>query len=347
VPARIEQKGIFMNLSIDYLGLQLASPLMPGASPLVDDMDMVRRLEDCGASAIVMHSLFEEQIVGEHLGTIYQMSVFSDSYAEALSYFPKRDEFALDRHTYLEQVRKIKDAVSVPVIASLNGCTPGGWIDYAKLIQQAGADALELNVYHVATNASESGTALEDRVLAVTRAVRAAITIPFAVKLSPFYSSLPNLCSRLDDAGADGFIVFNRFYQPDVDLDSLEVVPKLHLSTPEELTLRLRWAAILHSQTEKSIGISGGVHGAAEAVKSIMVGASAVQIVSAILKHGPEQLKRIERGLREWMEKNEYHSVRTLRGCLSHNHCPDPQAFERGNYMRLLQTKLPLHFWQI
>jgi dihydroorotate dehydrogenase (fumarate) len=330
-----------MNLSIDYLGLKLKSPLMPGASPLVDDMDMVRRLEDSGASAIVMHSLFEEQIVGEHLGTIYQMQIFADSHAEASSYFPNHDEFALGRQSYLEQVRKIKDAVAVPVIASLNGCTPGGWIDYAKLIQEAGADALELNVYNVATDALESGAALEERVLEVTRAVRAAITIPFAVKLSPFYSSLPNLCGRLEQAGADGFVLFNRFYQPDVDLEALEVTPKLHLSTPEELNLRLRWTAIVHSQSSKSIAISGGVHSGADAVKSIMVGASAVQVVSALLKHGPEHLMVIAQGLRDWLAANEYHSIRMLRGCLSHNHCPNPQAFERGNYMRLLLTRLP------
>jgi dihydroorotate dehydrogenase (fumarate) len=333
-----------MNLSIDYLGLKLASPLMPGASPLVDDLDMVRRLEDNGASAIVMHSLFEEQIVGEHLGTIYQMQIFADSHAEALSYFPRPDDFALSRETYLEQLRRIKEAVAVPVIASLNGHTPGGWTDYARQIQQAGADALELNVYHVATDALEGADEVERRVLDVTKAVRESITIPFAVKLSPFYSSLPNLCARLEQAGANGFVLFNRFYQPDVDLESLEVVPKLHLSTPEELNLRLRWTAIVHSQTSKSIAISGGVHSAADAVKSIMVGASAFQVVSAILKHGPEHLRKIEKGLREWMTANEYHSVRMLRGCLSHTHCPDPQAFERGNYMRLLLSKLPKVF---
>jgi dihydroorotate dehydrogenase (fumarate) len=239
------------------MGLRLANPLMPGASPLVDNLDQVKQLEDAGAAAIVMHSLFEEQITGEQLNTIYHMEMYANSVSEALSYFPSTREFAFGPDEYLEHIRKIKKAVAVPVIASLNGSTLGGWIDYSKQIEQAGADALELNIYHVATDPVETGPAVEQRLLDVCRAVKQATTIPVAVKLSPFFSSLPNLCCQLDELHIDGIILFNRFYQPDIDLELLEAVPKLQLSDSGELLLRLRWLAIISPHVQASLACSG------------------------------------------------------------------------------------------
>ena len=327
-----------MDLSTTYLGLKLKSPLMPGASPLVDDLDAVRRLEDAGASAIVMHSLFEEQVVGEQLASIYAMEMFADSYAEALSYFPRHEEFALTPDQYLDQVRRVKAAVSIPVIGSLNGTTAGGWLRYASLIEEAGADALELNVYHVPTDATETGRSVESRVIEVLGQVKGSIGIPVGVKLSPYYSSLPNLASELEFAGADGLVLFNRFYQPDIDPVELEANPSLKFSDSSELLLRLRWLAILSPRFTGSLACSGGVHDAVDAVKSIMAGASAVQLVSALLKFGPEYLGTVQRDLLAWMEQNEYSSVRRMHGCMSHRRSPDPSAFERANYMRTLQS---------
>ena len=327
-----------MSLATDYLGLKLKHPVMPGASPLVDDLDTVRRLEDAGASAIVMHSLFEEQISGEHLASIYHMEMHANAYAEAMSFFPSRDEFALRPDEYLTHVTKIKKSVDVPVIASLNGSTLGGWTRYAKMIEECGADALELNVYTVSTDPVETGEEVEKRVLDVVRAVKEAVRIPIAVKLSPFFSSLTNFCCRMDDLGVNGVVLFNRFYQPDVDMEQLETVPKLHLSDPTELPLRLRWTAIISPHIHGSVAISGGVHSGMDAVKAVAVGASAVQVVSALLRNGPQYLTKIINGLRDWMEANEYHSLRMMQGSMSHARCPDPQAFERANYMRVLQS---------
>jgi dihydroorotate dehydrogenase (fumarate) len=330
-----------MDLSTNYLGLRLDSPLMPGASPLVDDLDTVRRLEDAGASAIVMHSLFEEQITGERLATIYHMEVYADSYPEALSYFPRGDEFALGPDQYLDQIRKIKQAVAVPVIGSLNGTTPGGWIDYARQIEQAGADALELNTYVVATDSQQTGSDLELRILEVVRAVAESIAIPLAVKVSPFFSSLANFVYRLDEIGVDGLILFNRFYQPDIDIEMLEVKPTLKLSDSSELLLRLRWLAILSRQISASLACSGGVHTAEDAIKAVMVGADAVQVVSALLRHGPEYLATIRDEMIEWMQTNSYTSLRQMRGSMGLARCPDPAAFERANYMRTLHSWRP------
>lgn len=327
-----------MDLSTTYLGLRLSSPLMPGASPLVDNLDTVKRLEDCGAGAIVMHSLFEEQIAGEQLSSIYHMEVYADSVAEALSYFPSTREFAFGPDEYLEHIRKVKKTVSIPVIASLNGSTPGGWTEYAKQIAQAGADALELNVYHLATDPQETGAGLEQRLLEVARAVKQSISIPLAVKISPFFSSLTNLCCQLDQLGVDGIVMFNRFYQPDIDLELLEAVPRLQLSSSAALLVRLRWLAIVSPHVQASLACSGGVHTGADAIKAIMAGARAVQIVSALLEHGPERLKAIRDEMTQWMEANEYSAVRLMQGCMSLVRCPDPHAFERANYMRVLQS---------
>lgn len=327
-----------MDLSTDYMGLNLKSPLMPGASPMVDDLDMVRRLEDSGASAIVMHSLFEEQIAGEQLANIYHMELYSNSYSEALSYFPRSEEFALGPDQYLEQIQKIATAVNIPVIASLNGTTPGGWTEYAKLIEEAGADALELNAYLVATDPQESGSEIEQRILGVVKEVARAAKIPVAVKISPFFSSLANFVYQLESHGIDGLVLFNRFYQPDIDIKALEVKPTLKLSGSDELLLRLRWLAILSRQVGINLACSGGVHTGRDALKAIMAGADAVQVVSALLRHGPEYLMTIEREMTQWMEENHYSSLREMRGSMGLERCPDPTAFERANYMRTLHS---------
>jgi len=327
-----------MDLSTTYLGLKLAHPFMPGSSPLVDDLGLVKRLEDAGASAIVMHSVFEEQIRREGMSTLEAIESTSDAYAEALSYFPRADEFRLGPDAYLEQIRKIKECVSVPVIASLNGSTPTGWIEYAKQIEQAGADALELNVYILATNPRESGEAVEQRVLDTVREVRKTVKIPMAVKLSPFYSSLVNFAKKLDEVPVQGLVIFNRFYQPDIDIENLDVVPTLQLSNSSELLLRLRWLAILWGNVKASLAVTGGVHTVPDAVKALMAGASAVQMVSALLRNGPDYLAKIREGVVSWMVEHEYESISQMIGSMSLQKSADPGAFERANYMRVLQS---------
>jgi dihydroorotate dehydrogenase (fumarate) len=330
-----------MDLSTDYLGFRLPHPFMPGSSPLVDDLDMVRRLEDAGASAIVMHSMFEEQIVGEELALYDSVEARGESSPEARSYLPHPDEFALGTHDYLEQLSRIRAAVSVPVIASLNGTTPASWIEYARLMEQAGADALEINVYDLAADPLETGEDVERRTLDVVMSVREAVRIPLAVKLSPFYSSLSNLARRIATAGANGLVIFNRFYQPDIDIEELEVVPKLYLSSPNELLLRLRWLSILASQFSGSLAVTGGVHNAADAVKAVMAGAHAVQMVSVLLRRGPETLVRIRTEFERWLVEHEYESLKQMQGSMSYARTSDPKGFERANYMRILQGWRP------
>ena len=327
-----------MSLTTHYLGLTLQNPFVPGASPLMHDLGMIRRLEDAGASAIVLHSLFQEQISRETYATIYHMELYAGAFAEASSYFPEPAKFALGPEQYLDHVRNAKQAVSIPVIASLNGTTVGGWTRYAKLIQDAGADALELNVYYMPTDPDESAADVERRVVDVLTSVRATITIPIAVKLSPFYSALPELSARLEQAGANGLVLFNRFYQPDIDLDRLEVVPIVEYSTPAELRLRLRWLSILSSHTQLSLACSGGIHSGQDAIKAVMCGAHTVQLASALLHHGPERLGRIRDEAVQWMLEHEYTSLSQMCGSMNLSRCPDPMAFERANYMRTLQS---------
>jgi dihydroorotate dehydrogenase (fumarate) len=327
-----------MDLRTTYLGLDLAHPVMPGASPMVDDLDTVRRLEDAGAAAIVMHSLFEEQIARERARTVSDVESYLESFAEASSFFPRPEEYRLGPHEYLEQLVRIKQAVAVPVIASLNGVTASGWLDYARLIEQAGADALELNIYHVATDPDEDGGAIERRAADIVQAVTRAVRVPLAVKLSPFYTSLPSVARALERAGAAGLVLFNRFYQPDIDPDSLEVVPQLKLSSSGELLLRLRWLAVLAGRVQLDLACSGGVHTGRDALKAIMAGAGAVQTVSLLLKRGPGQLAVVLRDMEEWLEENEYDSLAQARGSMSLARCPDPSSFERGNYVRILQS---------
>ncbi|MBI3784331.1 MAG: dihydroorotate dehydrogenase-like protein [Deltaproteobacteria bacterium] len=327
-----------MDLSTTYLGLRLPHPLMPGASPLVDDLDQVRRLEDAGAAAIVMHSLFEEQITLDQLGTIHSMEIHEGASAEALSYFPDPSDYRLGPDQYLEQLRRIKDAVAVPIVASLNGTTPEGWLAFARLLENAGADALELNVYHVASSPDENAVQVEERLLEVLRTVRRHVRIPLALKLSPFYSALANLAQRLDAEGIDGLVLFNRFYQPEIDIEALEVKPYLHLSDSSELLLRLRWLAILSGRVRASLAVTGGVHSAIDVIKAVMAGANAVQMVSALLQHGPEELQKVRTAVEYWMEQHEYESLAQMQGSMNLQRCPDPTAFERANYMRVLQS---------
>ena len=327
-----------MDLSTRYLGLPLAHPIMSGASPLVDDLDVVRRLEDAGASAIVMHSLFEEQVRGEQMAAQRHFDEPGESFAEAISYFPSSAAFGLSSEAYLERLRGIREAVDVPVIASLNGSTPGGWLEYARHIEQAGAHALELNLYTIPTDPAEDANAVETRAVEVVREVKKALRIPVAVKLSPFYSSLPAFVRRLEQAGADGVVLFNRFYQPDIDPESLDVVRSLHLSDSSELPLRLRFLAILFGNVRLSLAATGGVHTSLDALKAIMAGASGVQMVSALLMRGPEHLKTVVAGLDRWLEEHAYDSLRQAIGSMSLARCPDPSAYERANYVQILQS---------
>lgn len=325
-------------LTTSYLGLHLAHPFMAGASPLVDDLGMVRRLEDAGSAAIVMHSLYEEQITGEALAVRRFLEESAEASPEARSYFPALPPFALGPDEYLEQLWRIRQAVRVPVIGSLNGMTPGGWLSWARLMQDAGADALEINLYGLSTDAAESAAVIEDRAVEVVRTVARAVTVPLAVKLSPFYSALPHLARRLGEAGARGLVLFNRFYQADIDPEELEVRSVLHLSRSEDLLLRLRWLAILSATSEGDLAVSGGVHTALDAVKAVMAGAQVVQVVSALLRHGPEHLAGLREEFERWVHAHEYESLDQMRGSMNLRHCPDPRAFERMSYLRVLQS---------
>ncbi len=327
-----------MDLSTTYLGIRLKHPLMPGASPLADDLATVRELEDAGASAIVMHSLFEEQIAREQMAALHHHESHEGAHPEALSYLPQTDVFMLGPDEYLEQLHRIKKAVSVPVIASLNGSTLGGWLGFSRLIQQAGADALELNVYYLPTDPAKCAADVERNVIEMVAAVRAQIEIPLAVKLGPRYTALPHFAVQLADAGAEGLVLFNRFYQADIDIEKLEAERKLRLSTQAELLLRLRWLAVLFGKTEAALAASGGVHETSDVIKAIMAGADAVQTVSVLLKQGPGYLKTLITGLEQWLEEHEYDSLRQMRGSMSLERCPDPKAYERANYIEVLQS---------
>jgi dihydroorotate dehydrogenase (fumarate) len=327
-----------MDLSTKYLGLELPHPLMPGASPMADNLDTVKRLEDAGAAAIVMRSLFEEQITLDQMTTFQDIEEPAGAFAEALSYFPDPPDFVVGPEEYLEKLKKIKEAVSVPVIASLNGVTPRGWLEYARLIQEAGADAMELNVYLVATDPAETGEDVEKRTVDIIRKVKAHVDIPVAAKISPFYSSVANLAKKLEDAGADGLVLFNRFYQPDIDVDELTIVPQLKFSDSSTLLLRMHWLAILSGKVAPSLAASGGVHTSLDAIKAVMSGAHAVQMVSALLAHSPEYLRVVLEGMERWMEDHEYESLQQMQGSMSLEKSPDPAAFERVNYMRVLQS---------
>ncbi len=326
-----------MNTTVNYLGLQLKSPLMAGASPMAASLDLVRRLEDAGAGAIVMNSLFEEQLDREDSAKHSFVDKVSSISPEAGSYLPALDDYHLSPDQYLQQIEKIKAAVSVPVIASLNGVTLGGWVQHADWIAKAGADAIELNVYYMPTDPKETDHDVQKRVLDILAAVKRVVSIPVSVKLSPFFTALPNFAGALANAGAAGLVLFNRFYQPDIDIEELDIRPTLFLSDSSELLLRLRWLAILSATMDTPMAVSGGVHTAHDAIKAIMAGASAVQMVSCLLKNGPEHLGKISKEMVQWLEEHEYESVQQMRGSMSLRNCADRSGFERANYMRVLQ----------
>jgi dihydroorotate dehydrogenase (fumarate) len=326
-----------MDLTTSYLGFTLSHPIVPGASPLADEIDVVRQLEDAGAPAIVLRSLFEEQIVLEQMAEHVHLDSHADSSAEAASYFPDPSAFALGTDAYLEHLRKVKSAVGIPVIASLNGTTPGGWLEFAGLLEQAGADALELNIYRVPTDPSQAGADVERQAIEIVRTVKRAVTIPVAVKLSPFYSAFAHFACELDRTGADALVIFNRFYQPDIDPAELQLSSELHLSTSADLLPRLHWTAILSGRVRAALAITGGVHTSVDVVKATMAGAHVTQVVSTLLRHGPARLRAMVSGLKAWMREHEWYSLGEMRGNMSLERVPDPGAYERGNYMRMLQ----------
>jgi dihydroorotate dehydrogenase (fumarate) len=326
------------DLSTTYLGLQLRTPLVASASPLSQEIDGIRHLEDAGASAVVLYSLFEEQLRQESFELEHHLAAGTDSFAEAASFFPQPAEFHLGPEGYLNHIQQAKRAVSVPIIASLNGSTVGGWTQYAKQIEQAGADALECNIYSIPTDPDLTSTAVEQQYLDILKAVKSAITIPVAVKISPFFSNMANMAKRLDEAGANGLVLFNRFYQPDINLDELEIQPNVLLSTPQALRLPLTWIGILYGRIRANLAATSGVHGPEDVVKLLMVGADVTMLCSTLLRNGIRHLRSIEEGLLEWMEKHEYESVRQMKGSMSQIRCPNPSAFERAQYMKAVKS---------
>lgn len=327
-----------MDLSTTYMGLKLKNPLVAGAGPLTADIDFLRRLEDSGAAAVVLHSLFEEQITGEAEELEQNLRQGTELYAEHLSFFPRVGEYRLGPEEYLDHVRKAKKAVGIPVIASLNGATVGGWTEYAREIEAAGADALELNVYFVAANPSQSGREVESLYEDILKAVKNAVHIPVAMKLSPFFSSMAATAARLDAAGADGLVLFNRFYQPDIDLEKLEVVPDLVLSSPSELRLPLRWIAILYGHLKASLAATSGIASGRDVLKAVMAGADVAQVVSVLLVRGVGELAVMLESMQSWMCEHEYESIAQMKGSMSQKACPEPAAFERANYMKTLNS---------
>jgi dihydroorotate dehydrogenase (fumarate) len=327
-----------MDISTSYLGMKLEHPFIAGASPFGYRLDTVKRLEDAGCSGVVLHSLFEEQISYAQTQTIAHMNVFEPDFADILSRFPESRDYPLGPDEYAEHILRIKKAVSIPVIGSLNGRTAEGWLKFARVIEQAGADALELNMYQVSADLSASGSALEGELIDVVKNLKHLIRIPIAVKLSPFFTALANTAMRLDRAGADGLVLFNRFYQPDIDIRTIRVAPRVELSTSAELLLRLRWIAILHGRIRPSLALSGGAATPMDGVKSILAGADVVQIVSALLLHGPAYVALMRRGLEDWLDWHSMERLGDARGLLSLKTTRDPASFERAHYIRTLQS---------
>ncbi len=325
-----------MDLRTTYLGLKLRTPLVPAASPLSDDVDSIRQMEDCGASAVVLRSLFEEQLCADQAELEHHLEHGTESYAEAITYFPEPTDSRVGPEEYLRHIARAKRAVGIPIIASLNGSSVGGWTQYAKGIQEAGADALELNIYQMPTDMSLTAAQIEQTYFDILKAVKAVVSIPVAVKLSPFFTNFANMARRLDDAGVNGLVLFNRFYQPDIDLEALEVKSNMLLSTPMAMRIPLRWIALLYGRLRGSLAGSSGVHRASDALKMLMAGADVTMLCSALIRHGLRQMVVIEHDLVAWMEKHEYESVAQLKGSLSQKNCPDPTAFERAQYMRAI-----------
>ncbi|MDR3402276.1 MAG: dihydroorotate dehydrogenase-like protein [Chthoniobacter sp.] len=323
-----------MNLNTTYLGLKLRTPLVPSASPLSEKLDNLKGMEDAGAPAVVLHSLFEEQIRSERTDLEQNLARGTNSYAEALTYFPAAREYAADPEIYLQHLSRAKESLGIPVIASLNGNTFGGWTAFSRQIEQAGADALELNFYTVPTDDDRCAEDIEQDLLTIVAAVKSQVKIPIAVKLSPYFTSLTHFARRLERHGVEGLVLFNRFYQPDIDLEASEVVPQAQLSTSTALRLPLRWVALLHGRLGISLAATSGVHRAVDALKLLMAGADVTMLCSALLRYGIGHLRTVESDMIEWMEQHEFESVEQLKGRLSQRHSPDPAAFERAQYIR-------------
>lgn len=335
-----------MDLTTTYLGLTLKNPLVPSSSPLSRNLNSLRRMEDNGASAIVLYSLFEEQITLESHNLNHYLTQGVESFPEALTYFPEAAEYETGPDEYMEHIRKAKEALTIPIIASLNGVSTGGWVKYAKNIEEAGADALELNVYYLPTDPNLSGAEVEQIYLDVLKDVKAAVKIPVAMKLSPYFSAMANMAHRLTDAGASGLVLFNRFYQPDLDIENLEVVPHLLLSTSAEQRLPMRWIAILYGRVQADLALTTGMHTSEDVLKGLMAGASVTMMASELLRNGVGRLKEILLDLERWMVEYEYESLSELKGSLSQINCAEPAAFERANYMRVLSSYAPDYMWR-
>lgn len=327
-----------IDLQTQYMGLTLKNPLVASSSPLTESMDGLLRLEDAGIAAVVLPSLFEEQLTLESVALDEDLWRGAQEFAEAVTYLPDLENYNTNPDGYLELLAQAKRRLAVPVFASLNGSTPGGWVRYAREIEQAGADGLELNIYAIETDVHRTGEAVEDSFCELVHQLKASVKLPIAVKMTPFFSSLPYIAKRFDRAGAEALILFNRFYQPDFDIQNLEVVPRLTLSEPYELLLRLHWVAILYGRVRPSLAITGGVHSAEDVLKALMAGASVAMMTSALLKNGPRYVHRVLEDLTRWMSENEYEAVRQMQGSISHRSVANPAAFERGNYMKVLSS---------
>ncbi len=330
-----------MDLSTTYMGLKLKNPIVPSASPLSENVDTVKAMEDAGAAAVVVYSLFEEQITHETGELDHYLSFHAESYAEATTYFPEPEEFTLGPYEYLDHIANLKKAVDIPVIGSLNGVSSGGWAKYAKNIQDAGADAIELNVYYIPTNPNITGSEIENMYVDTLKAVKENVTIPVAIKLSPFFTSMANMAKKLDHAGANALVLFNRFYQPDFDLENLEVVPNLELSSNWEMRLPLRWIAILYGQIKASLAATSGIHNHLDVLKIMMAGGDVAMMASELLRNGIGRISEILKDLEHWMEEHEYDSIDLMKGSMSQKSVNEPAAFERANYMKLLQSYEP------
>jgi dihydroorotate dehydrogenase (fumarate) len=327
-----------MNLTTNYLGMNLKNPIVASSSPLSHTVDSIRRLEDNGAAAVVMYSLFEEQIGFDSYYIDYHLTQGIESYAESISYFPDMRSYNVGPDEYMNLIRRAKEAVDIPIVGSLNGASVGGWTDYAALIEEAGADALELNVYYLPANPNVTGIEIEALYIDILSAVRQTINIPVAVKLSPFFSSVANMANRLADHGADGLVLFNRFYQPDFDLDNLEVAPRLVLSNSDDLRLPLRWVAILYGRVDADFAITSGIHTSCDVIKGLMAGAKVTMMASELLQNGVRRIGQVLNELVTWLTEHEYESVTQMIGAMSQKHCAEPAAFERANYMKMLQS---------
>ena len=328
-----------MDITTDYLGLKLRSPLVVGAAaPLTEDLDNLKRMEDAGAAAIVLHSLFEEQLRQERLELHHHLEHGTNSFAEALTYFPEPEILHVDASEYLKHISKAKKIVNIPIIASLNGSTIGGWTHYAKKLEDAGADALELNIYNIPTDMDMTGEQIEQNYISVVEAIKSEVNIEVAIKLSPFFSNMANMAKKLVEAGVNGLVLFNRFYQPDINIEELEVVTNVLLSTPQAMRLPMRWIAILYGRLEVDFAATSGVQKWQDVIKMMMVGANATQLVGSLLRHGIDHIKVMETEIIRWMEENEYESIAQMRGSLSQINCPDESAFERAQYMKAIQS---------